>query len=175
MNSWLQWRAGQRRSWKCSSTGLFGRGCCSARACRPMRPICSNTPSCRMRPMACCCASRDATFMLESPKPSRASSARSPRTSPSCWRVTGPRRAISKKRRRCGGKPGGDRRKDRLLVEATEQLRRALDMIATLAEHARAAARRDQASGGADNSAPACPRLRGAGNQGCCGAGAASD
>ena len=82
MNSWLRWPAGRRPSWKCSSTGSFGQGCCSARASRPTRPIFSNTLSCRTRPMACCCASRDATFMLESPKPSRASSARSPRIKP---------------------------------------------------------------------------------------------
>ena len=30
-----------------------------------MRPICSNTLSCKTLPMACCCASRDVTFMLE--------------------------------------------------------------------------------------------------------------
>ena len=65
--------------------------CCSGRACRRMRPTCSSMPWCRTRPMARCCASRDARFTPASPKPSRASSPRSPKVSRSCWRVTAPR------------------------------------------------------------------------------------
>ena len=65
--------------------------CCSGRACRRMRPICSSMPWCRTRPMARCCASRDARFMPVSPKPLKANSPRSPRASRSCWRVTAPR------------------------------------------------------------------------------------
>ena len=37
-----------------------GRACCSGRACRRTRPTCSSTRWCRTRPMARCCASRDA-------------------------------------------------------------------------------------------------------------------
>ena len=156
MNSWLRSRADRRRSWKCSSTDSSGRGCCSARACRRTPPIFSSMLLCKTRPMACCCASRDAIFMLESPKPSRASSTRSPRTSPRCWRVTGPRRAISRRAATLWGKAGRRSAERSALVEATEQLRRALDLIASLAQHARAAPRRDQASGRAHHSAPPC-------------------
>ena len=53
------------RRWTGSSTLV----CCSGRACRRMRLIYSSTPWCRTRPMARCCASRDAHFMLASPKP----------------------------------------------------------------------------------------------------------
>ena len=65
--------------------------CCSGRACRRTRPTCSSTPWCRTRPMARCCASRDARFMPASPKPSKSNSPKSPRASRSCWRVTAPR------------------------------------------------------------------------------------
>ena len=62
-----------------------------ARECRRMRLICSSTRSCRTPPTARCCASRDARFTLVSPKRSRASSPKLPRTSPNCWRVITPR------------------------------------------------------------------------------------
>ena len=61
------------------------------RQCRRMRPTCSSTLSFRTRPMARCCASRDARSTPVSPKSSKASSAKSPRTSPSWWHVTAPR------------------------------------------------------------------------------------
>ena len=61
------------------------------------------------------------------------------------------------------------------LVEAVEQLTRALDQIATLARHARAASRTDQASGRAYNPTVPCQRLCRAGNQGSCGAGTSAD
>ena len=70
------------------STVSLRQVCYSGRACRRMRLICSNTHWCRTRPTARYFASRDARFMLVSPKRSRASSRKSPRTSPSCWRVT---------------------------------------------------------------------------------------
>ena len=57
----------------------------------PHATICSSMRSCRTRLMARCCASRDARFMPASPKHSKASSPKSPRTSRSCWRVTAPR------------------------------------------------------------------------------------
>ena len=73
------------------STVSLRQVCCSGRACRRTRPICSSTPWCRTRPTARCCASRDARFMLASPKRSKANSRRLPRTSRSYWRVTAPR------------------------------------------------------------------------------------
>ena len=83
----------RRRSWIRRSTVLLPPVCCSGRARRRMRPICSSMRWCRTRPMAHCCASRDARFTPASPKPSKANSPRSPRTSRSCWRVTAPRPA----------------------------------------------------------------------------------
>ena len=65
--------------------------CCSGKAFRRMRAICSSTPWCRTPLMARCCASRDARFTPASPKPLKANSPRSPKTSRSCWRVTAPR------------------------------------------------------------------------------------
>ena len=88
---WLRWCASRRRSWDRRSTVSLRLVCCSGRACRRMRPICSSMPWCRTRPMARCCASRDARFTLASPKPSKANSRRLPRASRNCWRVTAPR------------------------------------------------------------------------------------
>ena len=73
------------------------------------------------------------------------------------------------------GKAGQRSLERSALVEAVEQLTRALDQIADLARHARAASRADQASGRAHNSTPPCQRLCGAGNQGGCGAGTSAD
>ena len=50
----------------------------------------------------------------------------------SCWRVTGPRRANIERAAALWGKAGRRSAQRSALVEATEQLRRALDMIATL-------------------------------------------
>ena len=106
--------------------------CCSGRACRRMRPTCSSMPWCRTRPMARCCASRDARFTPVSPKPLRASSPRSPRTSRSCWHVTAPRPGSIEKAAGLWGKAGQRSLERSALVEAIEQLTRALDQIATL-------------------------------------------
>ena len=73
------------------------------------------------------------------------------------------------------GKAGQRSLERSALVEAVEQLTRALDQIATLARHARAASRADQASGRAHNPTHPCQRIRCAGNQGGCGAGTSAD
>ena len=96
--------AGDRRS-----TVSLPLVCCSGRARRRMRPICSSMPWCRTRPMARCCASRDARFTPASPKPSKANSRRSPRTSRNCWRVTAPRPGRSRRLRACGAKQDSGR------------------------------------------------------------------
>ena len=122
-----------------------------------------------------CCASRDARCTPASPKRSKANSPRSPRASRSCWRVTAPRPDWIEKAASLWGK-AGQRSLDRsALVEAVEQLTRALDQIATLPAHARAASRADQASGRAHN--PTHPRQRvcRTGNQGGGGAGTFAD
>ena len=65
--------------------------CCSGRACRRMRRICSSMPWCRTRPMARCCASRGARCTPVSPKHLKANSRRLPKASRRYWRVTAPR------------------------------------------------------------------------------------
>ena len=76
---------------------------------------------------------------------------------------------------RLWGKAGQRSAQRSALVEATEQLRHALDLIATLPSTPAAASRRDQASSGAHYPAPPCQGLRGAGNEGCRRAGASAD
>ena len=61
------------------------------------------------------------------------------------------------------------------LVEAVEQLTRALDQIATLPATPALRREADQASGRADNPTHACQRLCRARNQGGCGAGTSAD
>jgi predicted ATPase len=56
-------------------------------------------------------------FMPESPKPSKVSSPRSPRISPSCWHVTAPRRGRSRKPQHFGAKPDCGRRSARRLLK----------------------------------------------------------
>jgi class 3 adenylate cyclase len=58
----------------------------------------------RTRPMARCCASRDAHFTPASPKQSKPNSPRSLRTSRRSWRVAVPRPGWSKRVRCCGAK-----------------------------------------------------------------------
>ena len=53
-----------------------------------MRLICSSMRWCKTRPMARCCASRDERCMPALQKLSKASFPKSPKTSPSSWRVT---------------------------------------------------------------------------------------
>ena len=74
--------------WRRRSTVSLRQVCCSGRACRRTRPICSNMLWCRTRPMARYCANRDARFTPASPKHLKANSPKSPRTSLNCWRVT---------------------------------------------------------------------------------------
>jgi predicted ATPase len=70
----------------------------------------------------------------------------------------------------------GQRSLDRsALIEAVAQLTRALDQIATLPPHARAASRADQASGRSHSPDRPCKRTCRAGNQGGGGAGTSAD
>ena len=82
--------------------------------------------------MARCCASRDARFTPALPKPSKANSPKSPRASRSCWRVTAPRPGLIEKAAGFWGKAGQRSLERSALVEAAEQLTRALDQIAAL-------------------------------------------
>ena len=73
------------------------------------------------------------------------------------------------------GKAGRRSAERSALVEATEQLRRALDLIASPTQHAPFAPRGDKASGRAHHPAPPPSRLCGARNQSRRGPGASSD
>ena len=73
------------------SIASFNPACCSARVCDRMRLICSSMRSCRMRPMARCCASRVGRCMPTLPACWGASLRRSPRASRRLWRITAPR------------------------------------------------------------------------------------
>jgi len=64
---------------------------CFARGPLLTRPIFSSTRSCRMRPMARCCANPDARFTAVSQKLWKANLRTSPRASQNCWRVIAPR------------------------------------------------------------------------------------
>jgi predicted ATPase len=70
---------------------LMAAGLLFRQGAPPMRATCSSMPWCRTRPIARCCASRDARFILGSPEHWRASSRRLLRTSPSYWRAIAPR------------------------------------------------------------------------------------
>ena len=110
---WLRSCASRRRGCKRRLTVLFRLVCCSGRVARRTRPTLSSMCWYGMRLTARCCASRDVRFMPELPKPSKVSSRKSRRISPSCWRVTAPRRGRSRKPRRCGGKRDSGRRSAR--------------------------------------------------------------
>ena len=95
-----------------------------------------------MSPTAHYCASLDARFTFASPKPSKASSRRSPSVSQNCWRVTPTEAGLIEKAVAFWGKAGQRSLERSALVEAVEQLTRALAQIATLP--ATPALRRDQ-------------------------------
>jgi class 3 adenylate cyclase len=103
----------RRQSCKRRLTVSLGLVCCSVRVARPTRPTFSSMHWYGMRLTARCCVSRDVRCMAELPKPSKVNSRRSPRSSPSCWRVTAPRRGRSRKPRHCGAKPDCGRRNAR--------------------------------------------------------------
>ena len=82
--------------------------------------------------MARCCASRVARCIPASRKPSKHNSPRSLRPSRSCWRVTALRLGWSQRLRAYGPKPGQRSVERSALVEAVEQLTRALNQIEAL-------------------------------------------
>ena len=101
--------------------------------CAPRtRLICSSTPWCRMRPTAPCCASHDARFTPALPKRSKANSLRLPRTSPKLLARHCTEAGLIEKAASLWGKAGQRSLERSALVEAAEQLTRALDQIATL-------------------------------------------
>ena len=109
MPCWLRLRVNRTRSWDRRSIASSMLVCCSGRVCRRMRRICSNMPLFRTRPMARYFASRDARFMLASPKLSRTSSRKSRKASRRCWPVTAPRPSASSRQSTTGSVPAGTR------------------------------------------------------------------
>ena len=111
---------------------LVAAGLLFQREFRHARPICSSTRWCRMRPMERCCASRGARSTPASPKPSKANSRRLPRASRSFWHVTAPRPGRIEEAASLWGNAGQRSLERSELVEAAEQITRALDQIAAV-------------------------------------------
>ena len=107
-----------------------------------MPPTCSSTRWCRTRLTARYCASPDAHFTLASRKFGKLDFRRSPKASPNYWRVTAAEAGLIEKAAWFWGKAGQRSLERSAVVEASEQLKRALDQIATLA--ADPALRREQ-------------------------------
>ena len=83
---------------------LMTAGVIFRQGCRRMRPTCSITRWCRTQLMARCCASNDAQFTPASASLSRPRQPTLRRTSRSCWHVTTPRPASSRKPPASGAK-----------------------------------------------------------------------
>ena len=129
------------------STVSLRQVCCSGRACRRTRLICSSTRWCRMRPTARCCASRDARFTPASPKLLKASFAEIAENQPELLARHCTEAGLIEKAAGLWGKAGQRSLERSALVEAVEQLTRALDQIATLPATPATAPRADQAPG----------------------------
>src|SRR5580704_3821146 len=174
MHCWPRWHASPRRSWDRRSTVSCRLVCYPGRACRRRRATCSSMPWCRTRPMARCCASRDADFTPLSPKPSKASSPRLPKASPtSCASLH--RNRTDREGRGFMGQGGpavtGALSAGRSRGPAHPRPRPNRDP----ARHGGAAPRADQASGRADHPTHPHQRLCCRRNQGGCGAGTFAD
>ena len=142
---------------------------------RRPRPTFSSMRWYGMRLTARCCASRDVRFM---PRMARKPSKVGPghvleKISPSCWHQL-TEAGLIEKAAALWGKAGLRSAQRSALVEASEQLRRALDQIDP-DRYARPPSRRNQASGCTHDADPPCQRLRGAGNQGRRRAGTSAD
>ena len=175
MRCWLRWCASRRLNSLRRLTVSLRQVCCSGRACRRMRPICSSTPWCRTRPMARCCASRDARSMLVSPKLLESQFAEIAESQPELLARHCTEAGLIEKAAGPVGQGGtavagalGAGRSHRAAHARTRPDR-------DLARHARAAPRADQASGRAYHPAHPRQRLCCAGNQGGCGAGTSAD
>ena len=129
---WLRWCASRRPTLIRRSTVSFTPVCCSGRVYRRTRPTCSSTPWCRTRPTARCCASRDARFMPASPKPLKSQFAEIAENQPELLARHCTEAGLIEKAASLWGKAGQRSLERSALVEAVEQLTRALDQIATL-------------------------------------------
>ena len=167
----------RKRSWNSSrrSTVSLRQVCCSGRACRRMRLICSSTR-----------LVQDAAYGTLLREPRRALHARIAETLESQFAEIAENQpellarhcteaGLIEKAAGLWGKAGQRSLERSALVEAAEQLTRALAQIASLARYACAAPRADQASGRAHNSTHPRQRICGAGNQGGCGARTSAD
>ena len=101
--------------------------------------------------MARCCVSRDARCTPVSPKPLKSQFAEIAENQPELLARHCTEAGLIEKAAGLWGKAGQRSLARSALVEAIEQLTRALDQIASLARHARAASRTDQVTGRAHN------------------------
>ena len=116
--------------------------CCSGKACLRMRPTCSSTHWCKTRPTARCCASRDARFTPASPKHLEDQFADIAENQPELLARHCTEAGLIEKAAGLWGKAGQRSLERSALVEAAEQLKRALAQIASLP--ATTALRREQ-------------------------------
>ena len=120
--------------------------CCSGRAFRRTRLICSSMRWCRTRPTAHCCASRDGRFTPASPTPWKASSPEIAESQPELLARHFTEAGLIETAAACG--EGGRTSLARsALAEAVEQFKRALEQTATLTATPDDATRTDQAPG----------------------------
>src|SRR4051794_11742449 len=112
------------------STVFFNLGFCLGKACHRTRDTYLNKQLCRTLPMARSCASRAGHCTRASATRWRTSLLRSPRASRSCWGAIAPRAGLIEKAAEFWGKAGLRSLARSALVEAVEQLTRALGQIA---------------------------------------------
>ena len=139
---------------------LVGLGCCSGRACRRMRPICSSTHWCRMRPTARCFASRDVRFTPASPKVLESQFAEIAENQPELLARHCTEAGLIEKAANLWGKAGQRSLERSALVEAVEQFKRGSRADRDFARYPRPAPRANQSSGRAHNVANSCQRVR---------------
>jgi predicted ATPase len=111
---------------------LIGAGLLFRTGCRRMPPICSIMRWCRTRPTARCSASAAARFMRGLPVSSNVISATWRKASRSFWRAIYTEAGIAEKAAVLWGKAGQRSLARSALVEAAEQLARALSQIEAL-------------------------------------------
>src|ERR1700732_3620881 len=127
-----RWCANQRRSSIWRSTVSFSLVCCSGKACRRMRATCSSMPLCRTLPMARCCASRVVRCTPVSPDVLESQFAEIAANQPELMARHCAEAGLIEKAAGLWGEAGQRALARAALREGTEQLKRALDQIATL-------------------------------------------
>src|SRR6516162_8764048 len=128
-----QWPASRKGSWCRRLIDLLMLVCCFDRACHRTQAIYSNMPLCRTQPMAPYCVSRDAPFTPVSSKILESRFADIAENQPEVLARHLTEAGLIEKAAGLWGKAGQRSLERSALVEASAQMTRALDQIATLA------------------------------------------